>query len=181
MGVIVGELDLASCAEHVAAVQQAASAGLDALAPRAEPALVARRAADPGVLAFGARAEGRMIGFCYGLPAAPEWWWYRAVAPHLTMTATRHWLDDAFVLAELHVLPGFQGQGVGTRLLRTLLERTDRRRGVLCTLETNVRARAFYRALGFRELAAAVHFLGTQPLYVVMGIELPLPAGAARR
>jgi GNAT superfamily N-acetyltransferase len=54
-------------------------------------------------------------------------------------------------VAQLYILPGWQGQGIGTRLLQRALARADRL--TLATFQVNAEARAFYARHGFTETA----------------------------
>jgi ribosomal protein S18 acetylase RimI-like enzyme len=63
---------------------------------------------------------------------------------------------DEVYLARIEVLPGSQGQGIGTRIISALLAEA-RRRGqdlVLDVLAVNERARALYQRLGLTEVAS---------------------------
>ena len=63
---------------------------------------------------------------------------------------------DEVYLARIEVLPGWQGQGIGTRIISALLAEA-RRRGqdlVLDVLAVNERARALYQRLGLTEVAS---------------------------
>ena len=51
------------------------------------------------------------------------------------------------------VAPPYQRQGVGSRLLQTLLGRYPAVRQVLLATDDTPKTKAFYRAQGFRELA----------------------------
>jgi ribosomal protein S18 acetylase RimI-like enzyme len=62
---------------------------------------------------------------------------------------------DEVYLARIEILPGRQGQGIGTRIISALLAEA-RRRGqdlVLDVLAVNERARALYQRLGLTEVA----------------------------
>ena len=73
--------------------------------------------------------------------------------------------DDVYV-RNIHVLPAFQGRGVGTQLLREAIARADAR-GVptrLQTLHLN-RAANLYRRLGFVEVGrTGTHILFERPV-----------------
>ncbi len=84
-----------------------------------------------------------------------------------------------FAVTELHVLPRFQGRGVGSGLIRTLCEWSGRPRSILSAIDAETPARRLYRALGYRDLARAVRFPNTDRPYAVMGAQLPLTAGRA--
>jgi ribosomal protein S18 acetylase RimI-like enzyme len=86
------------------------------------------------------------------------------------------WLDDSFEIAELHVLPGYQGHGVGRRLLLSLAAQRPERTAVLSTADAPTRARRLYRGVGFTDLLTGFRFAGGEPPYAVMGARLPLTA-----
>ena len=67
------------------------------------------------------RPSGQALaGFIYGFHGRPGQWWHDTVARALAsldppMATT--WLADSFEVAELHVLPAYQGRRIGRRLL----------------------------------------------------------------
>jgi ribosomal protein S18 acetylase RimI-like enzyme len=70
------------------------------------------------------------------------------------MLAVEYRPDEVY-LARIEILPGRQGQGIGTRIINAILA-DARRRGqelVLDVLVVNERARALYQRLGLTEVA----------------------------
>ena len=64
-------------------------------------------------------------------------------------------------IPNLAVLPGYQGQGVGKKLMRACLARMKEagmRHAKIETMQTNQRGDRFYRQVGFREVARIIHF-----------------------
>ena len=63
-------------------------------------------------------------------------------------------------IPNLAVLPEFQGQGVGKKLMQACLDRM-RTRGMryakIETMDTNQRGERFYRQVGFREVTRIIH------------------------
>jgi putative acetyltransferase len=80
------------------------------------------------------------------------------VAGHVMLSASRldapRCLVDVYVLSPLGVLPAFQRQGLGTRLIKHALEAADARGIPLVFLEGSAK---YYRARGF-ERADAIGF-----------------------
>ncbi|MFJ8436899.1 GNAT family N-acetyltransferase [Kitasatospora sp. NPDC094019] len=136
--------------------------------------IVGRHAQQPGVIALGAFGGGRLVGFGYGMPNRREHWWSTVIEPYLVARGHGAWLDDVFAVTELHVLPEFQGRGVGSALIRTLTARSGADRSILSAIDAETPARRLYRSLGYRDLARAVHFPNTERRYAVMGAPLPL-------
>lgn len=129
---------------------------------------------------------GVLAGFTYGFHGAPGQWWHDVVAGALAVTApdANTWLTDSFEVAELHVLPAYQGSGIGSELLLRLTSGRPERTAVLSTADTDSRARRLYRRVGFTDLLTAFRFSGGDPPYAVMGARLPLrsvPAPAPPR
>ena len=91
-------------------------------------------------------------------------------------TGPAGWLDDSFEIAELHVLPRWQGNGIGRSLLLTVADGRPERTAVLSTADAPTRARRLYRAVGFTDLLTDFRFSGAEPPYAVMGATLPLTA-----
>ena len=144
-----------------------------------------------------ARSHPPLAGFTYGFHGVPGQWWHDTVAGALTLysraPASRGaggggpraaaggpgWLDDSFEVAELHVLPSYQGQGIGRELLLRLTSGRPERTAVLSTADAESRARRLYRGVGFTDLLTGFRFAGGEPPYAVMGARLPLLAGSA--
>jgi ribosomal protein S18 acetylase RimI-like enzyme len=155
-------------------------------------AIMERHAASPGFRGLVAQADGQLAGFTYGFHGETGQWWHDMVAAAL---ATRSgvafsagesatpggWLDDSFEVAELHVLPRWQGNGIGRSLLLTVADGRPERTAVLSTADAPTRARRLYRAVGFTDLLTDFRFSGAEPPYAVMGATLPLAADALPR
>jgi len=70
--------------------------------------------------------------------------------------------NDCFYLENIEIAPRFQSHGVGTRILRELMEKAEAKRlpVKLQVLKVNHRARALYDRLGFRCIGeTATHFV----------------------
>jgi ribosomal protein S18 acetylase RimI-like enzyme len=120
------------------------------------------------------------VAFSYGFRGAPGQWWHDVVRAGVTAAsgaigATR-WLADPLEIAEVHVRPGHQHQGIGRSLLRTLTAGRDERTAVLSTQDDNSTARRLYLGMGFTDLLTGFSFPGGGPPYAVMGADLPLAA-----
>ncbi|WP_406287024.1 GNAT family N-acetyltransferase [Embleya sp. NBC_00896] len=165
--------DLAAYADEAVAVQ-AYAFGLadDEIAVRQR--IMRRHATFEGVRSLGAfDADGRLVGFGYGYPNLTDQWWSLVIEPHLAREGHRGWLDESFVVGELHVLPRWQGHGIGRTLITMLCKGQDRDRILLSALDEQTPARKLYRALGFTDLARPVLFPGNNRPYTVMGATLP--------
>jgi ribosomal protein S18 acetylase RimI-like enzyme len=172
--ILVGPLDLAARVDEALAVQAVAfGLGQDEIDVRRH--IVLRHLDHPHARALGATTpEGRLVGFVYGLPNDRAHWWSTVVEPYLRDTGCDHWLDDSFVITELHVHPGFQQRGIGRSLITTITDAVHQPRSILSAIDTESPARALYRALGYTDLARQVHFPSAPRPYVVMGAPLPL-------
>jgi GNAT superfamily N-acetyltransferase len=146
-------------------------------------AIMDRHAASPGFHGLTADVDGRLAGFTYGFHGESGQWWHDMVAAALaTRSAAEYaredgagaWLDDSFEVAELHVLPPWQGKGIGRSLLLSLASGRPERTAVLSTADAPTRARRLYRGLGFTDLLTDFRFSGSEPPYAVMGALLPL-------
>ncbi|HEX5568646.1 MAG TPA: GNAT family N-acetyltransferase [Streptomyces sp.] len=172
--VVVGPLDLAARVDEALAVQ-AVAFGLtdDEIGVRRQ--IVLRHLAAPGTRALGATTgEGRLVGFVYGMPNDRTQWWSTVVEPYLRQAGHLDWLDDAFVVTELHVHPRHQKHGIGRELITTLTDSADEPRSLLSAIDAESPARALYRSLGYRDLARRVLFPSAPSPYAVMGATLPL-------
>ena len=156
-------------------------------------AIMDRHAASPGFRGLSAHVDGRLAGFTYGFHGESGQWWHDMVAAALAtrsgarISAAEYagtdapgaWLDDSFEIAELHVLPPWQGRGIGRSLLLSLATGRQERTAVLATADAPTRARRLYRGLGFTDLLTDFRFSGSEPPYAVMGALLPLAATVA--
>lgn len=172
--VVVGPLDLAARVDDALAVQ-AVAFGLtdDEIAVRRH--VVLRHMTNAGARALGATTgTGRLAGFVYGMPNNRVYWWSTVVQPYLRAVGEDRWLDDSFVITELHVHPAFQKRGIGRELITRITDTAAEPRSLLSAIDVESPARHLYRQLGYRDLARRVLFPGAPSPYVVMGAELPL-------
>ncbi|WP_031087520.1 GNAT family N-acetyltransferase [Streptomyces sp. NRRL WC-3549] len=175
--VVVGPLDLAARVDEALAVQ-AVAFGLSQAEIDVRRHIVLRHLDDPRARALGATTpEGRLAGFVYGLPNDRAHWWSTVVEPYLRATGCEGWLDDSFVITELHVHPDFQQRGIGRSLITTVTDSVDQPRSILSAIDTESPARGLYRSLGYQDLARRGGFPGAPKPYAVMGAPLPLLRG----
>ncbi|MEU0837280.1 GNAT family N-acetyltransferase [Streptomyces sp. NPDC056231] len=173
-GVLVGPVDLAARVDEALAVQ-AVAFGLGPDEVRVRRHIVLRHLEHPCARALGATtATGRLVGFVYGMPNERGQWWSTVVEPYLRATGSEDWLDDSFVITELHVHPEFQNRGIGRTLITTITDAVDQPRSILSAIDTESPARGLYRTLGYRDLARQVLFPSAPKPYAVMGAPLPL-------
>ena len=125
-----------------------------------------------GLRAAAAVEGDRLVAIGYGYLGEEGQWWHDQVREVLTAAVTRRWLDGAFEVCELHVRPVQQGQGLGRQVLDALLAQTPARTSVLTTPDAPTRARGFYRAAGWVELAGDVYFPGDSRAFAVLAKEL---------
>ncbi|MFI5796456.1 GNAT family N-acetyltransferase [Streptomyces sp. NPDC051677] len=173
MDLVIGPLDLPAHVDEALAVQAVAfGLGPDEVAVRRQ--IVLRHMTNPGARAFGATVGDRLVGFVYGMPNDRTHWWSTVVQPYLRGQGNEHWLDDSFVITELHVHPEHQNRGAGRALITTITDTAAEPRSILSAIDTESPARALYRSLGYRDLARRVLFPSAPRPYAVMGAPLPL-------
>ncbi|WP_055588163.1 GNAT family N-acetyltransferase [Peterkaempfera griseoplana] len=171
--VTIEPIDLAARADEALAVQALAFGLTDEeIAVRLQ--IVARHAGQPGVIALGALHGGQLVGFGYGMPNDRSQWWSTVIEPYLRARGTDGWLDGSFSVTELHVLPAWQGRGLGSALIGELCRRSGLPRSILSAIDAETPARRLYRSLGYVDLARPVLFPNTERPYAVMGAQLPL-------
>ncbi|WP_069814893.1 GNAT family N-acetyltransferase [Streptomyces sp. TP-A0874] len=172
--VAVGPLDLAARVDDALAVQ-ALAFGLSGEEISVRRDIVLRHLASPGARAYGATTgAGELVGFVYGMPNRRSHWWSTVVEPSLRSNGLDSWLDDSFVVTELHVLPAYQRRGIGRRLITVITDSAEQPRSILSAIDTDSPARALYHDLGYRDLARRVVFPSAPRPYAVMGARLPL-------
>lgn len=170
----IGPIDLAARVDEALAVQ-AVAFGLGPEEIEVRRHIVLRHLDHPCARALGATTpDGRLVGFVYGMPNERGQWWSTVVEPYLRATGSAHWLDDSFVITELHVHPAFQNRGIGRMLITAVTDAVDQPRSILSAIDTDSPARALYRSLGYRDLARQVLFPSAPKPYAVMGAPLPL-------
>ncbi|MGI8869453.1 MAG: GNAT family N-acetyltransferase [Mycobacteriales bacterium] len=126
-------------------------------------------------LAVAALEGPALVGIGYGYRSAPGQWWHEQVrrAAERIDTAAMIWLSDAFEIAELHVVPTWQGQGIGRSLLADLPARSTHERVLLSTPEGPTRAWSLYRSVGFVDVLRHHHFPGDGRPFAILGLERP--------
>jgi ribosomal protein S18 acetylase RimI-like enzyme len=161
--------------------QHAGYAAFRAVAVTADRAAAgpgAGAAANAGASGDDGGPDGPVIAFAYGFRGADGQWWHDVVRSGITAAggenAAAAWLADTFEIAEVHVRPEYQRQGIGRAMLLSLTAGCPQRTAVLSTLDAPSPARRLYRSLGFTDLLTGFGFPGNGPPYVVMGAALPL-------
>ncbi|ATL30861.1 GNAT family N-acetyltransferase [Streptomyces formicae] len=172
--VVIGPLDLGARVDEALRVQ-AYAFGLseDEVAVRRQ--IVLRHLTYPRARAFGATTgDDRLVGFVYGMPNDRAHWWSTVVEPYLRGQDLDGWLDESFVITELHVHPGYQNRGIGRALITTITDGVPEPRSILSAIDVESPARGLYRSLGYADLARRVLFPSAPKPYAVMGAPLPL-------
>jgi ribosomal protein S18 acetylase RimI-like enzyme len=124
------------------------------------------------------RADGRLVGFGYGYTSTAGQWWHDLVQRAVPDDIAADWMHDAFELSEMHVLPQYQGAGIGRRLLTSLAAAIPHDAMLLSTPDTDTRAFRLYRSLGFVDLVRQHRFPGDARPFAVLGARLPLDPDA---
>jgi GNAT superfamily N-acetyltransferase len=179
------ELDNAAFADQLDACLSVYAAAMNPPADQlpGRRAIMERHAAYPRFRCVAAAAgdPGAIVGFAYGFHGETGQWWHdlvaSAVAANGGRAIARRWLADSFEIGEVHVHPGYQGLGIGRRMLLGLADDRAELTAVLSTRDADSPARRLYRKLGFTDLLTAFCFPGGPERYAVMGAALPLRAG----
>ncbi|GAT84105.1 acetyltransferase [Streptomyces sp. F-3] len=172
--VVIGPLDLSARVDEALAVQ-AVAFGLSAEEVAVRRQIVLRHMTCTGARALGATTpDGRLVGFVYGMPNDRTHWWSTVVEPYLRARGHDDWLDNSFVITELHVHPRHQNRGIGRALITTITDSAAEPRSILSAIDTDSPARGLYRSLGYEDLARQVLFPSAPMPYAVMGAPLPL-------
>lgn len=139
-----------------------------------------RGRADFRCIVARAGSDGPLVGFIYGFASLPGQWWYDQVAQRMTLEQQARWLPFSFELAELAVLPAYQGRGIGGQLHDRLLNGLPQRTALLSTMQAETNAMALYRKRGWRLILSDFLFAGAVRLYVILGKDLPPRASRPR-
>jgi ribosomal protein S18 acetylase RimI-like enzyme len=126
---------------------------------------------------------GELVAFAYGFRLHPHHWWQQNVQVVLDENQRKVWLTRCFEIAEIHVRPAAQAQGVGSRQLRALLAISRGTTALLCTTETaepSSPAWRLYRKMGFVDVVRNFQFYGSQKFSAVLGLQLDRPLGCGR-
>lgn len=122
-----------------------------------------------------------LIGICYCHSGEPTQWWYQQVRAGMARTGWKipvvnRIMSSYAELAELHVLPGHQGHGLGRRMLEIMLQGRTENVVMLSTPEVpqeSNRAWRLYRSLGFVDVLRHFYFDGDSRPFAVLGLQLP--------
>ena len=117
--------------------------------------------------------DGRIVGFAYGFTSRDGLWWHDRLAKAFSKQAYRIWLEDAFEVVELAVVPDMQGMGIGGRLHDELLRWLPQATAVLSTSQSTTNATHLYRKRGWVPLLEDfVFFPESERVLVIMGLDL---------
>ncbi|WP_433531303.1 GNAT family N-acetyltransferase [Micromonospora sp. CA-263727] len=89
----------------------------------------------------------RCIGFGYGFPCSPAYWFGKDLLP--TITEAAQTTDSLVGICELAVCRRWHGHGIGTRIHAAILDALRPEWASLLTMP-NSKAQRFYRRLGYR-------------------------------
>lgn len=110
-----------------------------------------------------------LAGFCYAYRGEPGQYWHDAVVRALPRYEGELWFGSCREIAELHVRPDAQGQGLGRALLRAALDGAMERSAALSVLDAaDSPARHLYDAEGFAAVLPGFRFPGNPLSYGVM-------------
>lgn len=125
-----------------------------------------------------------LAGVAYCVTGRSTQWWHIQVRAGMAearwpISAVASVMGDYVELAEIHVDPERQGEGIGEALLMELMRGRREARVLLSTPEVPDeanRAWRLYRRLGFTDVLRHFHFAGDSRPFAVLGAPLPLLA-----
>lgn len=141
-----------------------------------------RNSQNPGFTAVAAVINDQVVGIAYGFNGSPDHWWQHQLRRGLRQQGGPteeeiHIIYDYFEVAEVHVQPGFQGHGIGRKMMHELLKDAASSHAILSTPEIDEEANhafSLYRSLGFSDLLRDFRFDGDQRAFAVLITPLPL-------
>lgn len=141
----------------------------------------------PGFTAIAAISADHVVGVAYGFLGSRDRWWDRQLQRSMRGSGgitEEHQaiLNSYFEVAEIHVLPERQGQGIGATLLTELLQLVPAEWALLSTPEVPGEANnafSLYRKYGFTDIAREFLYPGDNRPFAILGRPLPLQTPAA--
>lgn len=141
-----------------------------------------RNSTNLGFRAVCAFLNDRVVGIAYGFRGDQDHWWQHQLRRGLReeggpTTDQIEILRDYFEVAEVHVMPGHQGLGIGRKMMLELLAGHSIKNAVLSTPEVDSESNyafGLYRSLGFHDLLRHFRFEGDQREFAVLHAQLPL-------
>jgi ribosomal protein S18 acetylase RimI-like enzyme len=123
--------------------------------------IMPRHAANPGYTLVVARdPDGRLAGFAYGYAGALGQHWTNMVLGLVDTATAKAWsVGKHREVAEVALAPWARGQGLGRRVVTTLLAESPGAVHLLSTHEDAVPARSLYASLGFEPFARTGSYL----------------------
>lgn len=110
--------------------------------------------------------DNRVVGAAFGVQTLPGHWWHDRVARRV---GTHHpALQQAWVLVELAVVPGYRNRQTGSLLHDQIMQIQPFPNLLLSTQVANFGARRFYERHAWRTLHPGFAFHPGNPDYVVM-------------
>lgn len=136
----------------------------------------------PGFTGVIATTADEVIGVAYGFLGRPEHWWdhqlQRGMREQRVPDATQNSIRSGyFEVAEIHVHPDRQGNGLGRRLISELLWNAPATLALLSTPEVDGEANSafgLYRSLGFTDVLRQFRYPGDDRPFAVLRRDLPL-------
>jgi len=117
------------------------------LTPEALHRQLTAHARRPGFTLIAAYDAGTLVGFGYAFPCTPAYWFGPELLPQMPEPArtTEHLVG----LCELAVRPGWQDQGIGSRLHQVLVDALAPHYISLLAMPGNADSQRLYRRLGY--------------------------------
>ncbi|ALE19430.1 GNAT family N-acetyltransferase [Lawsonella clevelandensis] len=117
-----------------------------------------------------------LVGITFGYRGDPRSWWSDKIRQGLervdySPASVSALMDNYYELSELHVLPAYQGRGLGRELLSNMLRASAGHHMLLSTPEVPQERNAawqLYRAMGFRDLLRDFTFPGDQRTFGIL-------------
>lgn len=142
----------------------------------------------PQIRIIGAFAGTKLIGITYGFPGNQTSRWCLELQNALTKRGQTSEeilsiITNYFELSELHVLPAYQGYGIGAKLLNILLQNQPHSHVLLSTpevIDESNGAWRLYRKYGFRDVIRHHLFPGDFRSFAILGRHLPIVPSAEK-
>lgn len=114
--------------------------------------------------------QDQPVGFAFGYYLLPKYGWHKVLGPHLKKSGLAHWLNDAYCLAEMALIPSYWGRRIGGRMHDELFAQNKNSHWLLSTMQDDTtNGYNMYLKRGWENLLESIWVSEVERAYRVMG------------